>query len=606
MSDNILENTLKYIPTHKMIICMPCQIGVSGGSQSIHKHLRENHSGLPKEARSALAQRFTRFADALSQSERDKIRAAIAGGAITELPCLPGFACTVPGCNYAVGHKSTFKNHVLHDHKQDGSHVIEPRECRVQCPFKGPVIFFEVGKPDQGEGGDGVRPPAVLPTIDSNQTCRPTDSAGPLEAIKNTMESYLHEQRAALHKMAPPNLHQVTQWERQTGFAAHNQNRDLRPLRKLCEVVFPGDQPYFDMIPTAVEAVFERLHETIADHPREVLQHWRAFTPNTEPGSKHFQKLEAASCAAYISIAQQLVCYLVRASTDGTDDRLRLQPTQRRCIDRIRTLVRDSAPEDEEQTRTWLQATVTELLRDIFSQMLPGSPFESPLIHFLSILAFNPITSVWHDAKYFRPVFSHLRFWHRLVHLDFFDRIRAECPPSGINGAQIHAIREESNINEAALAYLKIYTHHGTNTWFSWLTPIARYVSGEGINDYAAPLITWDLRRTRLIIEGHSLAMADVVAMARDLLSECTQGCLRLIFRDRPFLEECSPILFSDNFLWRNLGESFVDLNPHKLHRTWLVTLQRCSQEPTGVALYNEVTLREKEPSGEPRSVCAG
>lgn len=143
-ASSILEppQLLKYVPAHRILICMACQYALQ--PLAISRHLKDYH-----QIRRGTRRPFMRYVASFDLQEPENV--AIPSTLEDPVPFLPvvnGFACCIPTCRYVSMSAKLMTTHGNSQH-QATNQTGRWRRVKLQTFFRGKHLrYFEVSPPD--------------------------------------------------------------------------------------------------------------------------------------------------------------------------------------------------------------------------------------------------------------------------------------------------------------------------------------------------------------------------------------------------------------------------------------------------------------------------
>jgi hypothetical protein len=189
----------------------------------------------------------------------------------------------------------------------------------------------------------------------------------------------------------------------------------------------------------------------------------------------------------------------------------------------------------------------------IFDNHVTRSPFQSPLIAFVGCVGYQTETGTWRRADETTPLLSGLIYIMRLITLH-----------SVLPAVDIAQIKDPVMLLRSKV---KTYLQDGTSTPFTELFSLRAYGKMIARHFYARPSVVWSNDMSELTYKGKSLRITNLAAMMRQLITDAESLlCEQLVFQDRGYLQTRQPCGYKDDWTWRGIGDSMVDVVlPHNL-----------------------------------------
>lgn len=522
----------------KVMFCVSCKTGIN--PDQVNRHLMDMHRDIGKELRDRIGE--TKYPDAIQPTDRDGTRKAEAFGYTPFLNDVDGYACPDPKCHWLATTTSSWKAHVAEAHKDE---PIKPqaKETTLQSMFPKPKHYFAVQRPARGKLEKGAATSRISGRLD--------------EYTRSTRD-------AALRVPWNLNLQQLTKWDEKNQWAKFHEGRLMKEIALRSGFRRPLDLPCIGLAVEAMERLLHQWYSSLQELPDHVRRIFHSVGDGTLNG-KPFTKIEESSFRRYVRVWQCLIAFLLRSVDLEDPQGLLLDDEQQRLLRRIKLPGSDATMEA-------LDDNLTKLCVALVNQRVTRSPFQSPIVYWLSVDGYHVQHQRWKTATEARATLSPLVYCIRLASIAEWRRIR---PEMGTDSARLYATK---------------YLHDGSDTMFTTLHSLRAYAKAAGTDHYGNPSITWAPDGSSLAYHGDWLELNRFRGGFLTLVSNLEQLMLGgLVYADDGYLESRSPVHFKDDPMWSARGECFVNLQGTSSQGTWTETIERAAKTLLGGLLVEEL-----------------
>ncbi|KAJ9251976.1 transcriptional regulator family: Fungal Specific TF [Paecilomyces variotii] len=156
------DNLFRYLPLHRVLICLPCQHAVQ--PSAVMRHLKEIHH-LNHAQRKPFMEYASKFAIAGPQ---DVVPPDESHFPVPFLPVLNGLSCRFPGCEHLCVTTKRMRHHCLSVHQIAGREGLDWHPVKLQTFFKGNALRYFTNR-------SSAMPPADQPSASGSGNSSDTD-----------------------------------------------------------------------------------------------------------------------------------------------------------------------------------------------------------------------------------------------------------------------------------------------------------------------------------------------------------------------------------------------------------------------------------------------
>ena len=558
------NNPLFWDAARRVIICRWC--GHAIGPRWVSKHLQEKHHELLSlSARTRILESLP-LEQAIEGSDRAGMLLAEQHGYSPYLTVhSDGHLCMMRGCGYACVKSSTMGKHVAaHDSDNGWNGHVGPQTMApvsVSTIFNHPKHYFVVMPPDDPHAAfsSDLNPGASAQSDQSLLPENPFFTQEDLSPLRLKFQAHRQRQSEALAIAPSQTIHQ-TPWDIRTRWPAHFEGANMVRLYQLTEVDSRDDPPgYTRRLHSVLGMLLDQCDREARQHSTLVLRILHCAQPGGHTPGQPFNLVRRSTLQSKYAIWwRRLLLFLLRAVQPANADLLEyhisISASQRSLIQDLDRLLRTPQPTKPTDSQPGLDpadvqilAAVKMLSESLIFSRITRSPFQSPLIVFVGCVGYQAYTGTWRRAHETTPMLSGLIHIMRLLSLHSvlpvaeLDRI--EDPPAVLR--------------QAAETYLQ----DGTSTPFTELYSLRAYGEQIGKHFFSRPTVIWSADMQTLIFEGNALRIADLGSMMQQLIINTEDLlCEQLVFQDREYLKTKQPCGLTDDWTWRRIGDSLVDV----------------------------------------------
>lgn len=135
-TDFTSDNLFRYLPLHRVLICLPCQYAVQ--PSAVTRHLKEIH-----HLNHAQRRPFMEYASKFSLADpKDVVPPDESHFPVPFLPVLSGFACRFPVCEYLCVTTKRMRHHCVSVHQISGREGLDWYAAKLQTFFRGNALRY--------------------------------------------------------------------------------------------------------------------------------------------------------------------------------------------------------------------------------------------------------------------------------------------------------------------------------------------------------------------------------------------------------------------------------------------------------------------------------
>ncbi|SCV61242.1 uncharacterized protein FFFS_15811 [Fusarium fujikuroi] len=541
-ASEVSSDWLIYNRQYNTLICRWHGYAVNG----LKGHLKAKHPYLDRRARQELLSRHDGVRLLLPEPETmahhgpdDPIEP------VEGLTIHRGYACTYPFCQYRTTSWKTMRVHLNCQHGLKGKRALaeSSTHAQLQTFLAGPksaVSYFCVLPTS---GGDRPR----VTTAD-----KPRGNDETLANIAKLWSEQKQEQEAIRTTLDAGELrHETSNWLNRTEWRIHTEGKDLRVMHESSRMPDrAGDRALKRLVDETSKLFFNRCIGGLRSMPLMMRSYLASPHPH-DMDSRPFARLqEQASMEKYIGYMQRFLtyCLTIPYHTPGEVlDKFGARFTSRQVasLDQLNEYL-----DDEDCASEVLQEHILQVLAGFWMQQLPGSPFDSPLWHFVCVLAIDPDTWQFRHPSRFTYVLAGLMYCGRALLAEFITPTARRATMEDLHGTFL-AAREK-------------WLCKGTITPMGYLLSLHLYGRKIARETGSRLMVTWSNDGQTIYYRGKAITMDDI----RQMVASMTADAEDLLWEQLMFREGKRDARFTipldqvqDDMTLTTRGKSFVHTN---------------------------------------------
>ncbi|KAF5567440.1 af291909_2recq family helicase [Fusarium napiforme] len=423
-----------------------------------------------------------------------------------------GWACTYPFCRYKTASWKTMRVHVNREHNMKGKRALQEwtAPAQLQTFLAGPKYAVSYFCVQTTSAGDRARANTTL-----------ADKGDIVTSITELWSEQRQEQeQLRLRLDAGMPKHETSNWLNRTGWPTHLEGKVLEKIYEASKKPSSGQDAMLErLVVETHELIVTRCVGGLSSMPLMIRSHL-ASPHNNDMDSRPFGRLqEASSMARYVGYIQRFLCYCLTVPFDDQFDLLdthnfRFTPKQVTALCQL-----EEHLEDDECPSEVVQEQILQVLASFWMQQLPGSPFDSPLWHFVSVLAIDPDTWQFRTADRFTYVLAGLMYCARATMAEYI-----------LPAAQRATM---DDLHERFMAARAKWLCKGTITPMGYMLSLHLYGRKIARETGSRLRVTWSEDGQRMHYLGQPLAMEDI----RNMVASMTADAEELLWEQLMFKE---------------------------------------------------------------------
>ncbi len=552
-----------------VIICTWCEHAV--GPSGLARHLQKFHGRiLSLSARKELEACMPKD-QAIEGDDKVKVHLAEQQGFSPHLAVYrDGHVCLHAGCGYASPKGSTMEKHLKkHNNMWDGHTEPQTNHPVPLSTVFGPPYahYFIVALPDPGVETSASATTAAAALEKDKSPGRGGSSLLPnnprftqadMSDLRLKFQTHQQRQGEALAVAPLQTLHQ-TPWDIRTRWPKHFQGANMRQLHQLTQLNLHRDDPlgYGQTLTTTLETLLDRCQREAREHQTLILRILRT-AKSGPPDEKPFRLVSQSTLQRkYATWWRRLLLLLLRVVRLGDTDTacayVPISPPQQKLVQHLDHLLQTSPTvsshhqPDADAAGERVLTAVKSLSQSLISVKVARSPLRSPLVAFVGCVGYEPDTGTWRRADETTPMLSGLLYIMRLLTL------HSVLPVDDVDQVDDPPVILTKEVER--------YLRDGTASAFTELYSLRAYGKVIAKDFYQRPSVIWSKDQQVLTYKGDSLKMVDLAAMMQKLLADAEDLiCEQLVFQDHGYLQTRHPGGLTDNWTWRKVGDSLIDV----------------------------------------------
>lgn len=459
MDSSSFEQVFHLDHDRRLLICKFCKYAINPTHRGVREHLFKIHKDvLSQETQSEIQKSIMEHEDISICWDGTKVNIsdlfdAESLGYSPYLSVGPGYQCSVADCHYCCLQLTTMQKHQREKHTGMDILSEEQHEYPVQVStfFKSPKHYF----------------PVVVP-LPLSQTENNSGSSR-LTSIKAQYEKSLQDQQHNWAKViSSGDKGGQGLWMQRTQWIDHFQGLRMDSVAQSSALHCSSDPHNWKSFYQAIHDMIQKCnHAAETMHNPSTKQYLRSIGPDIS--SKPFHILDPSSLLTYIRMWQRLLGYLLRMHDHADEHRLTLSPSISAVAYQLQQTLRQNATSEELQTYCF------DLSVELITQHILGNTWQSPLVHFVGVFAYNPTTHTWRSAKETQPCLSQLIHIMRLILLEFI-----------LPSTRLDTIPDPGQLMQQAM---ERYLWASSHSAFQTLHSLRLYAKTIGDDFYALPTI---------------------------------------------------------------------------------------------------------------------
>lgn len=337
----------------------------------------------------------------------------------------------------------------------------------------------------------------------------------------------------------------MSPWLAVTGWPVHLAGLDAQTLHEAAQAPSPAETNLV-LMSKGVDTLLDRYQKATQSsfsYPA-VTRHLVCSTSLNDPATHPMGPMLSLTTTKFQEYTQfwtRFIAYLLRTYQLPDVSRLVLSRRQRDLV----TVLDGNLSNDE---RELIVDDILQLSVSILEQTLPRSQFESPLLHFLAIMALNPADLTWMDAERYISVLSGVMHIGRIIipnhkyltHPDpDISSFKAYCQEH-LADDSLSAIQSVRELHQRAQA---LADHVRVDIQCDWI-PV----------------------RNSFQYEDRMISLASLRTLTKNLMKEARQTLWeKLVFQPSQYLSSRDAALFKDDMLRQTNGFSFAAIESNNL-----------------------------------------
>ncbi|KAL0630469.1 hypothetical protein Q9L58_010684, partial [Maublancomyces gigas] len=368
----VYETALRcvYLPVFKVLLCIECRYALTRSNLVHHFHQKHGQYSIDLKELKKLGEKYDIVdREAINYPSPDS----------PEVPHLHlnrnGFRCNL--CSFACGKISTIQRHVGKSHKDSDLAAAQRWSgAAVQTFFCTPGVHYFVVTPNE---------PLVRGTGNN------IDLDSLLHAhtlLLQRAPNELSEMDHILH--LGPGADQLSPWLKETGWHKHLEGLDLETVASVVCRVKKDGTGFEKRVVTSMRRIFARCSMDILNEASYYVVRLANSTEAGRPSSSPFKLTQnTASHKRYLKYWIEFVKYIVTRESlpEEVVHLLHLTEEQSGFSQTAVDLLHDPKSSDEN-----LDLALARLSMSFIRHRLIGNQFRSALIHYVALMAVNPIT----------------------------------------------------------------------------------------------------------------------------------------------------------------------------------------------------------------------